>query len=55
MLWGHFSRGDVGNLCFIDSTMDRFSYREIVQKNLLQSCKKLGLENVLIFQHDNDP
>ena len=34
--------------------MDQFSYREILQKNLLPSSKKLDLENALVFQHDND-
>ena len=52
MIWGCFSRG---NLRKFESTMGRFRYREIVQKNLLQFCKKLGLENVLTFQYNNDP
>ena len=34
--------------------MDRFLDREILRKNLLQSCRKLGLENSFVFQHDND-
>ena len=34
--------------------MDRFLYREILRKNLLQSCQKLGLENSFVFQYDND-
>ena len=55
MVWGCFSSSGVGNLCFIESNMDRFLYREILQKNLLQSCQKLGLENSFVFQHDNDP
>ena len=55
MVWGCFSRSGVGNLCFIEGNMDRFLYREILRKNLLQSCQKLGLENSFVFQHDNDP
>ena len=35
--------------------MDRFLYREILRKNLFQSCQKLGLENSFVFQHDHDP
>ena len=35
--------------------MDRFLYCEILRKNLLQSCQKLGLENSFVFQRDNDP
>ena len=34
--------------------MDRFLYRKILRKNLLQSYQKLGLENSFVFQHDND-
>ena len=55
MVWGCFARGGVGNLHFIDGTMDRFVYREILQKNLRQSAQKLGFGNQIVFQHDNDP
>ena len=55
MIWGCFSRSGVGNLCFIAGNMDRFLYREILRKNLLQSYQKLGLENSFVFQHNNDP
>ncbi|CAF1541910.1 unnamed protein product [Rotaria magnacalcarata] len=55
MVWGCFSRAGVGNLHFIDGTMDRFMYREILEKNLMESANKLGLSNDFIFQHDNDP
>ena len=54
MVWGCFSRSGVGNLCFIEGNMDRFLYREILRKNLLRPCQKLGLENLFVFQHDND-
>ena len=55
MAWSCFSRNGVGNICFIEGNMDRFLYREILRKNLLQSCQKLGLENSFVFQHDNAP
>ena len=55
MVGSSFCRSGVGNLCFIEGNMDSFLYREILRKNLLQSCQKLGLENSLVFQHDNDP
>ena len=45
MVWGYFSSSGVGNLCFTEGNVDRFLYREILRKNLLQSCQKLGLEN----------
>lgn len=55
MVWGCFSRNGIRNLYFIEGTMDRFIYRQILQKNLLQSAKKLILKNSFVFQHDNDP
>ncbi|CAF1531494.1 unnamed protein product, partial [Rotaria magnacalcarata] len=55
MVWGCFPRAGVGNLHFIDGTMDRFMYREILEKNLMEAANKLGLSNDFIFQHDNDP
>ena len=30
-------------------------YRDILQKNLFESVKKLNLSNKWIFRHDNDP
>ncbi|CAF1578421.1 unnamed protein product [Rotaria magnacalcarata] len=55
MVWGCFSRAGVGNLHFIDGTVDRFVYREILEKNLIQSANKLGLSGNFVFQHSNDP
>ena len=55
MVWGCFSRVGVGNLHFIDGIMDRFMYREILEKNLTESARKLGLGPNFVFQHDNDP
>ena len=55
MVWGCFSRSDVEDLRFTEGNMNRFLYSEILRKNLLQSCHRLGLENSFVFQHDNDP
>ena len=55
MAWGCFSRRGVGNLHFIEGTMDRFVYREILENNLIQSAKKLAICGKIVFQHDNDP
>lgn len=55
MLWGCFSRAGVGNLHFIEGIMDRFMYREILEENLQDSAKRLGLGARFVFQHDNDP
>ena len=41
--WGCFSSSGVGNLVFIDGNMTGELYRAILQKNLLQSAKKLNM------------
>lgn len=53
--WGCFSSSGVGNLVFIDGNMTGELYRDILQKNLFQSAKKLSLGKDFVFQHDNDP
>ena len=47
---GCMAASGVGELVFIDGTMDRF-----VQQNLKKSATKLGLADDLYFQQDNDP
>ena len=53
--WGCFSTAGVGTLVFNDGNMTGNMYRDILQKNLFESVKKLNLGNKWIFQHDNDP
>ena len=53
--WGCFSSSGVGNLVFIDGNVTGELYRDILQKNLLQSAKKLNMAKDWWFQHDNDP
>lgn len=55
MVWGCFSASGVGNLVFIETTMDRFVYLNILKNNLKQSVRKLGMGNDWIFQQDQDP
>ncbi|CAF3636492.1 unnamed protein product [Rotaria socialis] len=55
MVWGCFSCAGVGSLHFIEGMMNRFAYREILETNLIQSEKKLGLDDKFVFQHDNNP
>lgn len=55
MVWGAMAAAGVGNLVFIPGTMDRFGYLKILQGNLLESVRKLGLGGNFVFQHDNDP
>ncbi|GFU06955.1 uncharacterized protein TNCV_503361 [Trichonephila clavipes] len=40
---------------FIDNKMNALAYIDVLRPNLLDSAKKLSMENTLIFQQDNDP
>ena len=53
--WGCFSSCDVGNLVFIDGNMTGEVYRDILQKTLFESIKKLNLGREWLMQKDNDP
>lgn len=55
MLWGCFSAAGTGNIVRIDGRMNGAQYREILDKNLRPSAKKLKLRKKLVFQQDNDP
>ena len=46
MLWGCFSAAGTGRLVRIEGKMNREKYREILDKNLLQSAQDLGLGKV---------
>ena len=53
--WGCFSSCGVGNLVFIDGNMTGGVYRDILQKKLFESLKKLNLGREWVMQQDNDP
>lgn len=55
MVWACMSAAGVGNLQFIETTMDKTAYLEILKANLLQSAEKLGIADVFRFYQDNDP
>lgn len=55
MLWGCMAANGVGKIQFIESTMDKRGYLDILKANLKQSAVKLGLEGNFLFQQDNDP
>lgn len=55
MVWGCMAYNGVGNIEFIESTMDKYRYLDILKSNLRQSATKIGLENGFVFQQDNDP
>lgn len=55
MVWGCMVASGVGNLVFIESTMNKFDYLNILKANVVPSIEKLGLSRNWIFQQDNDP
>lgn len=50
MVWGCMSAAGVGNLVFIETTMDRHVYLNMLKANLKSSATKLGLSSNWIFQ-----
>ncbi|KAG2466997.1 TCB1 transposase, partial [Polypterus senegalus] len=55
MLWGWFSVSGTGRLARIMGKMTAAMYRDILDKNLLQTALDLRLGRRFIFQQDNDP
>ncbi|GFT47369.1 transposable element Tcb1 transposase [Trichonephila clavipes] len=53
MVWGCIASNGVGNLVFIDGIMDHKLYIDILNNNLKESAKKLGLDGNFIFQQDD--
>jgi transposase len=54
VLWGCMNASGTGNLYRIEGIMDSPKYISILQKNLITSAKKFGLERDFVFQQDND-
>ncbi|GFT85685.1 transposable element Tc1 transposase [Trichonephila clavipes] len=55
MVWGCVAHNGVNNLALIDNKMNALDYFDALRQNLLDSAKKLSMENTFIFQQDNDP
>lgn len=55
MLWGCMSAAGCGNLHFIEGTMDKKMYLDILKQNLAASTEKLGISDSFAFYQDNDP
>ncbi|GFV81217.1 calpain-A [Trichonephila clavipes] len=55
MVWGCMASNGVGNLVFTDGILDHKLYIDILNNNLKESAKKLGLDGNFIFQQENDP
>ncbi|EFN76995.1 Transposable element Tcb1 transposase, partial [Harpegnathos saltator] len=54
MVWRAFSYEGVGLLVEIEGVMDRFVYKDILNKQMLPYAKD-NMPPEWIFQHDNDP
>ncbi len=52
---GCFSAAETGRLVAIEGKMNAAKYRDILDKNLLQSAQDLRLGRRFTFQQDNDP
>lgn len=55
MVWGCMAANGVGKLRFIDGTMDKAMYIDILKDSFLPSVQILDLEGNFIFVQDNDP
>ena len=55
MVWGCMAASGVGELVFIDGTMDQYVYLDILKNNLQRSAQKLGIQSDYYFQQDNYP
>jgi hypothetical protein len=53
--WGAISAKGSGNLVEIKGLMDGPKYVRILQKNLMDSARKVGIMDRFVFQQDNDP
>ena len=49
------SAGGVGNLVFVETTMDKYHYLNILRENLEASATKLGMLGYFRLVHDNHP
>ncbi|GFW22307.1 uncharacterized protein TNCV_1430611 [Trichonephila clavipes] len=52
---GCVAHNGAGNLAFIVNKMNALAYIDVLRHNLLDSAKKLIMENTFIFQQHNDP
>lgn len=55
MMWVCLAAAGVDNLAFIESTMNKMDYLNILKNNLHSSVQQLNLGQSWVFQKDNDP
>ncbi len=55
-MWGCMTSKGVGYATKIDTTMDQYLYKSILEDELMQTIDFYDLDSTkVIFQHDNDP
>ncbi|OXA53566.1 Transposable element Tcb1 transposase [Folsomia candida] len=55
MVWGCMASSGAGKMEFVDGIMDQYKYQGILDRNIQESVRKLGLGRRFVFQQDNDP
>lgn len=55
MVCGCMAASGVGRFEFIESTMEKWRYLNILKNNMKQSVEEIGLGSTFCFQQDNDP
>lgn len=55
MLWGCVSANGTGNLVRIEGKLNAAGYQKILEENLRESVRKLGMGRNWTLQQDNDP
>ncbi|GBL75493.1 Transposable element Tcb1 transposase [Araneus ventricosus] len=55
LVWGCMASSGMGNLEFIDGTMNKYVYLDILKRNLKQSASNLGISRHFKLYQDNDP
>lgn len=55
MIWGSMSWGGIGKLEFIEGTMTKEDYLDLLRRNLRPSAAKVGLGRRFTFQLDGYP
>lgn len=55
MIWGCMSAKGLGNLCFIENTVNATRYIEILKEHLMASVEKITSYDEFVFQQDGAP
>jgi hypothetical protein len=55
VVWGCMDYAGVGELAIVEGIMNAKGYVNILRGNLKKSVLKLGIQDLYLFQQDNDP